>query len=53
MSWHDDLMKLAALAVKVESLGQELADLASKITKRVEVEAQEGAVVSINIKEKE
>ena len=53
MSWKDDLMKLASLAIEAEALSQDLAELASKITKRVEVEAQESAEVEITIRETE
>ena len=53
MSWEDDLMRLAALAIKAEALSQDLAELASKITKKVEVEAKESAEVEITIRETE
>ena len=53
MSWQEDLMKLVSLAAQAKTLGDELADLASKVIRRVEVEAGPGADVEISIKENE
>ena len=53
MSWQEDLLKLVSLAAQAKTLGDELADLASKVIRRVEVEAGPGADVEISIKENE
>ena len=53
MSWQDDALKLVTLAVQAKSLGDELTELASKIIKKVEIEAGPEAEIEINISEKE
>tara|TARA_R110000824_G_scaffold18298_3_gene72716 strand:+ start:19 stop:183 length:165 start_codon:yes stop_codon:yes gene_type:complete len=49
MSWQDDALKMVALAAQAKTLIDELAELAESIIERVEIVADEGAEVTINI----
>ena len=53
MSRQEDLIKLVSLAAQAKTLGDELAELASKVIRRVEDEAGPEADVEISIKENE
>ena len=50
MSWQDDALRLVGLAVQAKALGDELIELATRVVKRVEVDAGPDADVEINIK---